>query len=103
MARGHLFVVVLLLAAAAMAGLLAVARTAQTSPTSAAEPAITFRMKTKLNRLEASLQRQLERKAEAAQSQPVVAYKRMPAPTVSATHDDGYGDTHGHDESGRDD
>jgi hypothetical protein len=103
MARGHLFVIVVLLAAAAVAGLLAVAQTAQTSPTSAADPAITFRMQTKLNRLEASLQRQLARQRTAKQSEPAVVYTRAPAPTVSATHDDGEHEASGDHESGRDD
>ena len=88
MARGHLFVIVLLLAAAAMAGLLAIARTTQAKPASATEPAITFRMQTKLDRLEASLQRQLARQRKAGQSTPFLVSTPATAPTVSTTHHD---------------
>ncbi len=103
MARGHLFVIILLLAAAAAAGLLAVSRTTQTKPAAATDPAITFRMQTKLNRLEASLERQIARNGKAKQSAPVLVYTRAPAPTVTATHDDGEGDTSDLYEGERDD
>lgn len=104
MARGHLFVIVLLLAAAAVAGLLAVARTTQAKPASATEPAITFQMQTKLDRLEASLQRQLARQRKAGQSAPIFVSAPAPSPTANATHDDvdqDEGSEHG--ESDRDD
>ena len=104
MARGHLFVIVLLLAAAAMAGLLAIARTTQAKPASATEPAITFRMQTKLDRLEASLQRQLARQRKAGQSTPFLVSTPAAAPTVSTTHyDDDDDERPEHEESDRDD
>jgi len=103
MARGHLFLIVVLLGAAAVAGLLAVSRTsAQSRPVSGTDAAISVRMK-KLDKLEASLQRQItaRRKASAAaRTAPTIVYERATAP-VSASHsgDDGHGD---HSE-GRDD
>lgn len=105
MARGHLFVIVLLLAAAAMAGLLAIARTTQAKPASATEPAITFRMQTKLDRLEASLQRQLARQRKAGQSAPFLVSTPATAPTVSTTHydDDGDDERPEYEENDRDD
>ena len=106
MARGHLFVIVVLLAAAAVAGVLAVSRTAHSQPTSAADPAIAFRLK-KLDRLEASLERKLARPTTPAKKSaaPVVVYQRAPSPVVSESHhgdDDGY-EASFDDESGRDD
>jgi DMSO/TMAO reductase YedYZ molybdopterin-dependent catalytic subunit len=87
MARGHLFFIVVLLAAAAVAGLLAVAQTTKATPASAADPAITFRMK-KLDRLEASLEQQLAQRPAAAQTAPAVVYQRAQAPAASAHQTD---------------
>ena len=83
-------------------------RTAQSSPTaSTSDPAISYRMQ-KLDRLEASLERQLARRAakgKAAQSAPAIVYQRAPSPVASAQHGD---DEHeysysAHDEGDRDD
>jgi hypothetical protein len=105
MARGHLFLIVVLLGAAAIAGLLAVSRTsAQSQPATGANTAISVRMK-KLDRLEASLQRQIaaRRKAPAAPTAPTIVYQRATAP-ASTPHsgDDGHAD-HGDHSEGRDD
>lgn len=103
MARGHLFVIVILLAAAAVAGLLAVSRTAAqaTTPAAGADPAIAFRMK-KLDRLEASLEQQIARRRATTQRAPVVVYKRATAPVATVYQDD-EGATESEDEGERDD
>jgi hypothetical protein len=88
MARGHLFLIVVLLSAAALAGFMAVTRSAQSSPTAKSDPAITFRLK-KLDRLEASLEQQIARKKAAAQAPPTVVYQRAPAPaSLTSSHGD---------------
>jgi len=104
MARGHLFLIVVLLAGAAVAGLLAVTRTAQSSPAAnVTDPAIAYRLQ-KLDRLEASLEKQLAAEARATgASAPTVVYTRAPSP-VASTHEDD--DEHEHSfegESDRDD
>lgn len=69
MPRKHAFVLVVLLGAAAVAGLLAMSRTAalgsQAKASSSGEGAISFRMQ-KLDRLEASLRKQLRARGGAA-------------------------------------
>jgi hypothetical protein len=80
MARGHLFLIVVLLAAAAVAGMLAITRAAQTRPAAATDSAISFRLK-RLDRLEASLEKQLTARSQASQSSPAVTY--TPAPATS--------------------
>jgi hypothetical protein len=88
MARGHLFVIVILLAAAAVAGVLAVTQTAaQATPASGSDPAIAFRLK-KLDRLEASLEQQIARRNATSQSAPAVVYRRATAPVVTMPQDD---------------
>ena len=106
MARGYLFLIVVLLAGAAVAGLLAVTRTAQSSPgASATNPAISYRMK-KLDRLEASLEKQLSQHSKAAAKStaaPVVVYRRAPSPVVSTYHGDDEHELAFDDEGDRDD
>ncbi len=104
MARGHLFLIVVLLAGAAVAGLLAVTRTAQSSPAAnATDPAIAYRLQ-KLDRLEASLEKQLATAARnTGTSAPAVVYTRAPSPVASSHGDD---DEHEHsidDDGDRDD
>jgi hypothetical protein len=107
MARGHLFLIVVLLGAAAIAGLLAVTRTAA-QPASSASPdsAIAFRMK-KLDRLEASLAQRLAQQAKAAPSPaPTVVYRRATSTTSVPRAGDDHGDAYKHEgghEQGRDD
>jgi len=78
MARKHLFPLVVILAAAAVAGLLAVSHTrALGQPTSAAtgsDPAIAFRLK-KLDRFERSLRRQLAHASKAGPSTRTTVYR----------------------------
>lgn len=73
MSRRHTFVIVVLLGAAAVAGLLAMTRTAALgSPASASsgpDDAISFRLR-KLDRLEASLRKQLEGRRGAVATSP---------------------------------
>lgn len=99
MARGHLFLIVVLLAAAAVAGMLAITRAAQTRPAAATDSAISFRLK-RLDRLEASLEKQLTARSQASQSSPVVTY--MPAPatrTIDApVQEDGDEGSYEHDD-----
>lgn len=103
MARGHLFVIVVLLAAAAVAGLLAVTGTAQSKPAAATDPAITFRLK-KLDRLEASLEQQLAGRRATARTAPVLVYRRAASPEASEPRDDGAGEGQGSERAGgRDD
>lgn len=106
MARGHLFMIVVLLAGAAVAGLLAVTRTAQSSPAvSVTDPAISYRLK-KLDRLEASLEKQLARHDKApakSTAAPVVVYTRAPSPVVSTYHGDDDYELSSDDEGDRDD
>ena len=95
MARGHLFLIVVLLVGAAVAGLLAVTRTAQSAPVATNDAAITFRMK-KLDRLEASLERQLARRnGAAAPSAPLLVYRRAPAAVVGSGQHESHDDEHG--------
>jgi hypothetical protein len=84
MPRRHLFVLVVLLGAVAVAGLLAVTRTVAagssttSSPTSAQEAAISFRLH-RLDRLEASLRKKLAAQGATAPA-PVTVYRRSPTP-----------------------
>jgi hypothetical protein len=86
MPRKHLFVIVVLLGAAAVAGLLAMTRTqALGSPASTSagnDAAISFRMK-KLDRLEASLAKQIAAQDESAPAAPITVYRRAPGPVLS--------------------
>lgn len=96
MARGHIFLIAVLLAAAAVAGLLAVTRTAQSSPAaSVTDPAISYRLQ-KLDRLEAALEKELaaqSRQAGTGAGAPTVVYTRAGSPVQAADHDD---DDHEH-------
>ncbi len=87
MSRKHLFPLVVMLAAAFVAGLLAVSRTvALGRPASAAtssDPAIAFRLK-KLDRFEQSLRQQL---ARTPKTQQLTVYRH--APSVSPAPGDG--------------
>lgn len=71
MSRRHTFVIVVLLGAAAVAGLLAMTRTAALGSSASAstgqDDAISFRLR-KLDRLEASLRKQLEARGAVATS-----------------------------------
>jgi len=98
MSRRHLFPIVVILAAAFVAGLLAVSRTVAlgrpASAATASDPAIAFRLK-KLDRFEQSLRRQLARTPKAQQS---TVYRH--APSVSTSWSQGEDD---HEEDDRDD
>ena len=102
MARKHLFPLVVLLAAAAVAGVLALSRTVALGqgPSSAnADTAIAYRLE-ELDRFEASLREQL------AQSQPGSAptrtvYRRAAADDDAYEHDDEHEDDD--EDAGRDD
>jgi hypothetical protein len=90
MSRKHLFPIVVMLAAAFVAGLLAVSRTvAVERPANAAtasDPAIAFRLK-KLDRFEQTLRKQL---AATPKSASTTVYRHAPSMTsVSSNGDDG--------------
>ena len=90
MSRKHLFPLVVILAAAFVAGLLAVSRTVAlgrpASAATASDPAIAFRLK-KLDRFEQSLRQQLARTPKAQQS---TVYRHAPSvnPAPSYSEDD---------------
>ena len=81
MPRKHLFAIVVLLGAAAVAGLLAMTRTQALGSPAATAPgrdaAISFRLK-KLDRLEAKLAKEIARQETAVASRPVTVYRRSP-------------------------
>lgn len=91
MPRRHLFVIVVLLGAAAVAGLLAVTRTvALGSPAPASsnqDAAISFRLQ-RLDRLEASLREQLAAQGAAASPTPATVYRHAPAPAPHLDDDE---------------
>jgi len=82
MPRRHLFVIVVLLGAVAVAGLLAVTRTVALGSAAQAPPsqdaAISFRLQ-RLDSLEASLRKQLAAQGAAASSAPITVYRRSTA------------------------
>ena len=103
MSRMHLFTIVVLLGAAAVAGLLALTRTT-TAATQAPSAEIAAKSRS-LDRLEASLERSLAkqppavptRKGTAAQSAPSrTIFVRAPQPAVRASgaHEDDHGEEH---------
>ena len=100
MSRRHMFPIVVMLAAAFVAGLLAVSRTVAlgrpASAATASDPAIAFRLK-KLDRFELSLRRQL---AQPPASRPaaVTTVYRHAAPSVSSAPL--HGDESDHEEPG---
>ena len=108
MSRRHLFPLVVLLAAAAVAGLLALARAVDLGRPAAAstgeQPAIAFRL-ARLDKEERALRQQLAdlRRASAAGTQTV--YERgAAAPSSTQVADDDHGeDDHGEDDHGEDD
>ena len=99
MSRKHLFPIVVMLAAASVAGLLAVSRTvALGRPASAAtssDPAIAFRLK-KLDRFERSLRQQL---ASTPQTHHSTVYRHAPSMNSVPSH----GEEDQHDGEIRDD
>jgi hypothetical protein len=86
MPRKHLFPLVVLLAAAAVAGMLALTRTVDlgqaASQSSTSDAAIAYRLD-ELDRLEASLREQLAG-GPASSAQPQTVYRRAAAPSPSA-------------------
>jgi hypothetical protein len=82
MPRRHLFVIVVLLGAVAVAGLLAVTRTVALGSAAQAPPsqdaAISFRLQ-RLDRLEASLRKQLAAQGAATSPAPITLYRRSTA------------------------
>ncbi len=113
MSRKHLFAIVVLLGAAAVAGLLALTRTT-TAATHASSVQITAKSRS-LDRLEASLRRSLAkqppavstRNGAAAQSAPSrTIFVRAPQPALQASgaHEDEHGDDdHAYEHEGADD
>jgi len=101
MPRRHLFAVVVLLGAAAVAGLLAVTRTvALGSPEPASskqDAAISFRLQ-RLDRLEASLRKELASQG-AATPAPATVYRRATAPAPHLDYDDDDEHEQGSDDS----
>lgn len=115
MSRRHTFVIVVLLGAAAVAGLLAMTRTAALgSPASAStrqDDAISFRLQ-KLDRLEVSLRKQLEARGAAATSPALLpGSSALLARNGAQSYDDAYEDdgaeehegVAGYDDEDRDD
>jgi hypothetical protein len=112
MARRHLFVIVVVLAAAAVAGLLALTQgaqqTASASPTVDAQIAARTRS---LDRLERSLRRALAKQTHAvpmtarASSTPRTVYVRASAaaPQSGEHHGDEHGEAYDHEHEGGDD
>jgi hypothetical protein len=103
MSRKHLFAIVVLLGAAAVAGLLALTRTT-TAATQASSTEIAAKSRS-LDRLEASLRRSLAerppavptRKGAAAQSAPsrtIFVRAPQPAGRASGAHEDEHGEEH---------
>jgi len=104
MHRKHLFPLVVLLAAAVVAGLFALTRTvALGQPATAStgsDPAIAFRLK-ELDRLELSLRQQLAKAKTPAVAAPRTVYRRATAPASQASRFTEHEDEH--EDEGRDD
>ena len=99
MSRRHVFPIVVMLAAAFVAGLLAVSRTVAlgrpASAATASDPAIAFRLK-KLDRFEQSLRHQLASTPRTSES---TVYRHAPSVSPAPTHgDDDYTDGAGRDD-----
>ena len=96
MPRKHMFMILVLLAAALAAGALAVTRTTDlgSSANAATSPdaAIAFRLK-KLDRFEAALQRQLVGRTTSPSAGQITVYRRASASPTSSYNEreDGYG------------
>ena len=107
MPRKHMFMIVVLLAAALVAGALALTRTtdpgSSANASTGADAAISFRLK-KLDRFEASLHRQLVARAAPSSAEQITVYRRASAAPTTSYHEreDGYGSDASEDE-GRDD
>jgi hypothetical protein len=103
--RKHLFIVVVLLGAALVAGILAVGRTVvlgqPARASTGSDPAITFRMK-KLDRLEASLERHAGDLTTATHASPITVYRRAPS-SQSAASASGHDHATEHDNQDSDD
>jgi hypothetical protein len=110
MPRKHLFPLVVLLAAAAMAGLLALGRTVDlgraAGGSTSEQPAIAFRI-AQLDKAEKSLRSQLADLRKRPAAGPRTVYERAATPVATHAADDEHGDDHGDDEhheaGGRDD
>jgi hypothetical protein len=110
MPRKHLFPLVVLLAAAAVAGVFALTRTVDlgqaASSSTSPDPAIAYRLD-ELDRFQASLRKQLAQ-TPAASTQPQTVYRRAaasaPAAVAEREHeDDRYEHEDEHEDEGRDD
>jgi hypothetical protein len=102
MPRRHLFPIVVLLAAAVVAGLFAVSQTVAlgrpASAATASDPAIAFRLK-KLDRFEQTLRRRLAHAPDTVPASVTTVYRHSPS-VSSVTSDGNEGDR---EEEGRDD
>ena len=102
MSRKHMFPIVVMLAAAFVAGLLAVSRTVAlgrpASAATASDPAIAFRLK-KLDRFEQSLRRQLAHAKATRPASVTTVYRHAPSATSAPSNR--Y--ENDHEEAGRDD
>jgi len=103
MSRKHLFPIVVMLAAAIVAGLLAVSRTVAlghpANAATASDPAIAFRLR-KLDRFEQSLRRRLADAPAPRAAAVTTVYRHSPSVSAVASH--GNEDDH-YEEAGRDD
>lgn len=104
MHRKHLFPLVVLLAAAVVAGLLALTRTVDlgqpATASTGSDPAIAFRLK-ELDRFEVSLRKQLAEAKAPAAAAPKTIYRRAASPASRASASGGY--EHENEDEGRDD
>ena len=102
MHRKHLFLLVVLLGAAVVAGLLALTRTVDlgqpATASTGSDPAIAFRLK-ELDRFELSLRQQLAKAEAPAAAAPKTIYRRAAAPASRAAESS----EHEHEDEGRDD
>jgi hypothetical protein len=102
MHRKHLFLLVVLLGAAVVAGLLALTRTVDlgqpATASTGSDPAIAFRLK-ELDRFELSLRQQLAKAEAPAAAAPKTIYRRAAAPASRAAGSS----EHEHEDEGRDD
>jgi hypothetical protein len=93
MARKHAFFIVVLLAAAALAGFVALARSADlaqpatATPATLSQSALEKRLR-ELDRFEAKLRKQLAAKPAARAALPATVITRAPIPAPTAAYDD---------------
>jgi len=109
MARKHAFFIVVLLAAAALAGFVALARTADLAQPAAAtatptlsQSALEARLRD-LDRFEAKLRKQLAAKPAARAALPATVITRAAAPAPAAAYDDDEHEDEDEDEEHEDD